>query len=123
MVVEGSGGKSVKIGDEETAEKFKRVKEFIGLKNDAEVLRFLLNKFIKEVIEKDCDVKPFIRAYKLAEEKPKNKNGNQPFTKDELQFIFQKMQDLAIAKTKLGEPCEMEDAIITKLKRLLRGEN
>ena len=41
--------KSIKLSDRETIEKFESVKDYLGLKNDAEVLRFLINRFLKRM--------------------------------------------------------------------------
>ena len=48
MVAEsGKVVKGIKISDEKTIQKFLRVKEFLGLENDSEVVRFLINDFIR----------------------------------------------------------------------------
>ena len=41
--------KSIKLSDAETIEKFENVKRHLGLKNDAEVLRFVINWFYKKI--------------------------------------------------------------------------
>ncbi len=38
--------KCIKLSDSDSIQKFEQVKRFIGLKNDAEVVRFLVNWFI-----------------------------------------------------------------------------
>jgi hypothetical protein len=42
--------KNIKISDEETIAKFEEIKTFLGLKNDAEVLRFLINWFLRQKV-------------------------------------------------------------------------
>jgi len=39
--------KNIKISDAETIAKFEEIKTFLGLKNDAEVIRFLINWFLR----------------------------------------------------------------------------
>ena len=58
---------AVKVVDAEISKKFDDIKEFLGLKNDAEVVRFLVNFFWRRIQQKgssvfvdvDSDVKVF----------------------------------------------------------------
>lgn len=47
MVTESSKAKGIKLGDEKTIKKFETVKAFLGLENDSEVVRFLINDFLR----------------------------------------------------------------------------
>lgn len=47
MVTESSKTKGIKLGDEKTIRKFELVKEFLGLENDSEVVRYLISDFIR----------------------------------------------------------------------------
>lgn len=53
MVSESSfRNKGIKISDAETIQKFEAIKQQLGLKNDVEVLRYLVNRFYKFLVEK-----------------------------------------------------------------------
>jgi len=53
MVSESSfRNKGIKISDPETIQKFEAIKQQLGLKNDVEVLRYLVNRFYKFLVEK-----------------------------------------------------------------------
>jgi len=48
MVAEsGKVVKGIKISDEATIKKFQAIKEYLGLENDSEVVRFLVNDFLR----------------------------------------------------------------------------
>jgi len=50
MVAEsGKVVKGIKISDEATIKKFQAIKEYLGLENDSEVVRFLVNDFLRKV--------------------------------------------------------------------------
>ncbi|MDI9610490.1 MAG: hypothetical protein QFX36_04090 [Archaeoglobales archaeon] len=52
--------KCIKISDSETVKRFEEIKEQLGLRNDSEVLRFLVNRFYriinKGLIDVDADL-------------------------------------------------------------------
>ncbi len=49
--------KSIKLSDGETIQKFEEIKNFLGLKSDAETLRFLISWAIKRIKEEGaCNV-------------------------------------------------------------------
>ena len=47
---------AVKVVDAEISKKFDDIKEFLGLKNDAEVVRFLVNFFWRRIQQKGSSV-------------------------------------------------------------------
>ena len=52
MVADSGKAKAIKISDEKTIHRFQKVKDYLGLENDSEVLRFLVNEFLRRVEKK-----------------------------------------------------------------------
>jgi len=50
----------VKIS-EETLERFLRIKEHLGLKNNTEVMRYIINEYYRTVVEKSPSIASFSR--------------------------------------------------------------
>lgn len=71
MAESGKVVKGIKISGEATIKKFEAVKAFLGLENDSEVVRFLINDFLRRhriaenrrngssLIDADADVEVF----------------------------------------------------------------